>query len=149
LCLNIFLLLYLLKQTQNKMKKYSDLLLLVQILNAVGQQANTKAQKKLAKIGELIQVHLDDFNDKKDEIRLEACSVDKDGNIIQNEKGDYSFNKEGVKKLNQAMKDLLDSEISFTPIQVSFPEGLEDYTFLEGWVKGVKFNKVEQEEIEL
>ncbi len=131
------------------MKKYSDLLRLVQILNAVGQQANTKAQKKLAKIGELIQVHLDDFNDKKDEIRLDACSVDKDGNIIQNEKGDYSFNKEGVKKLNQAMKELLDSEIIFTPIQVSFPEGLEDYTFLEGWVKGVKFNKVEQEEIEL
>jgi len=131
------------------MKKYSDLLRLVQILNAVGQQANTKAQKKLAKIGELIQEHLDDLNDKKDEIRLEACSVDKDGNIIQNEKGDYSFNKEGVKKLNQAMKELLDSEISFTPIQVSFPEGLEDYTFLEGWVKGVKFNKVEQEEIEL
>jgi len=131
------------------MKKYSDLLRLVQILNAVGQQANTKAQKKLAKIGELIQEHLDDFNDKKDEIRLEACSVDKDGNIIQNEKGDYSFNKEGVKKLNQAMKELLDSEIIFTPIQVSFPEGLEDYTFLEGWVKGVKFNKVEQEEIEL
>jgi len=131
------------------MKKYSDLLRLVQILNAVGQQANTKAQKKLAKIGELIQEHLDDFNDKKDEIRLEACSVDKDGNIIQNEKGDYSFNKEGVKKLNQAMKDLLDSKISFTPIQVSFPEGLEDYTFLEGWVKGVNFNKIEQEEVEL
>jgi len=131
------------------MKKYSDLLRLVQILNAVGQQANTKAQKKLAKIGELIQEHLDDFNDKKDEIRLDAAAVDKDGNIIQNEKGDYSFNKEGVKKLNQAMKELLDSEISFTPIQVSFPEGLEDYTFLEGWVKGVKFNKVEQEEIEL
>jgi hypothetical protein len=131
------------------MKKYSDLLRLVQILNAVGQQANTKAQKKLAKIGELIQEHLDDFNDKKDDIRLESCSVDKDGNIIQNEKGDYSFNKEGVKKLNQAMKELLDSEISFIPIQVSFPEGLEDYTFLEGWVKGVKFNKVEQEEIEL
>lgn len=131
------------------MKKYSDLLRLVQILNAIGKDSNTKAHKKLAKIGELIQVHLDDFNDKKDDIRLDAASVDKDGNIIQNEKGDYSFNKEGVKKLNQAMKELLDTEISFTPIQVSFPDGLEDYTFLEGWVKGVKFNKVEQEEIEL
>lgn len=131
------------------MKKYSDLLRLVQILNAIGQNTNTKAQKKLAKIGELIQVHLDDFNEKKEDIRLDAASVDKDGNLITNEKGDYSFNKEGVKKLNQAMKVLLDSELAFTPIQVSFPEGLEDYTFLEGWVKGVKFNKVEQEEIEL
>jgi len=131
------------------MKKYSDLLRLVQILNAIGQNTNTKAQKKLAKIGELIQEHLDDFNDKKEDIRLDAASVDESGNLITNEKGDYSFNKEGVKKLNQAMKVLLDSELAFTPIQVSFPEGLEDYTFLEGWVKGVKFNKVEQEEIEL
>lgn len=131
------------------MKKYSDLLRLVQILNAIGQDSNTKVQKKLAKIGELIQVHIDDFNEKKEEIRLDAASVDSDGNLITNEKGDYSFNKEGVKKLNQAMKELLDSELIFTPIQVSYPEGLEDYTFLEGWVKGVNFNKVEQEEIEL
>ena len=131
------------------MKKYSDLLRLVQILNAIGQDSNTKVQKKLAKIGELIQVHIDDFNEKKEEIRLDAASVDSDGNLITNEKGDYSFNKEGVKKLNQAMKELLDSLLIFTPIQVSYPEGLEDYTFLEGWVKGVNFNKVEQEEIEL
>lgn len=131
------------------MKKYSDLLRLVQILNAIGKNTNTKALKKLAKIGELIQPHLDDFNEKKEEIRLDAASVDKDGNLITNEKGDYSFNKEGVKKLNQAMKELLDSELTFTPIQVSYPEGLEDYTFLEGWVSGVNFNKVEQEEIEL
>ena len=131
------------------MKKYSDLLRLVQILNAIGRDSNTKVQKKLAKIGELIQVHIDDFNEKKEEIRLDAASVDSDDNLITNEKGDYSFNKEGVKKLNQAMKELLDSELIFTPIQVSYPEGLEDYTFLEGWVKGVNFNKVEQEEIEL
>jgi hypothetical protein len=131
------------------MKKYSDLLRLVQILNAIGKDSNTKAHKKLAKIGELIQVYIDDFNEKKDEIRLDAAAVDKDGFIIENENGDYSFNKEGVKKLNKAMKELLDSELVFTPIQVSFPEGLEDYTFLEGWVKGVKFNIVEQEQIEL
>jgi len=131
------------------MKKYSDLLTLVQILNAFTQEDKTKGQKKLRKIGELIQPYLDDFNDKKEEMRLDAASVDKDGNLITNEKGEYSFNKEGVKKLNQSIKELLLTEMAFTPIQVSFPEGLENYSFLEGWVKGVNFNKVEQEEIEL
>jgi hypothetical protein len=131
------------------MKKYSDLLTLVQILNAFTQEEKTKGQKKLRKIGELIQPHLDKFNDKKEEMRLDAASVDKDGNLITNEKGEYSFNKEGVKKLNVAIKELLLTEINFTPIQVSFPEGLENYSFLDGWVKGVKFNIVQQEEIQL
>jgi hypothetical protein len=130
------------------MKKYSDLLTLVQILNAFTQEEKTKGQKKLRKIGELIQPYLDEFNDKKEEMRLDAASVDKDGNLITNEKGEYSFNKEGVKKLNVAIKELLLTEINFTPIQVSFPEGLENYSFLDGWVKGVKFNN-QQEEIEL
>ena len=130
------------------MKKYSDLLTLVQILNAFTQEEKTKGQKKLRKIGELIQPHLDEFNDKKEEMRLDAASIDKDGNLITNEKGEYSFNKEGVKKLNVAIKELLLTEINFTPIQVSFPEGLENYSFLDGWVKGVKFNN-QQEEIEL
>lgn len=131
------------------MKKYSDLLTLVQILNAFTQEGKTKGQKKLVKIGELIKPYLDDFNDKKEEMRLDAASVDKDGNLITNEKGDYSFNKEGVKKLNQSIKELLLTDLAFTPIQVSFPEGLENYSFLEGWVKGVKFNKQQEEEIEL
>lgn len=132
------------------MKKYSDLLNLVQILNAFSQQEeSTKGLMKLRKIGELIKPHLDKFNELKDEARLDAASVDANGNVITNEKGDYSFNKEGVKKLNQEIKNLLDTEIGFTPIQVSYPEGLENYLFLEGWVKGVNFNKVEQEEIEL
>jgi hypothetical protein len=120
----------------------------VQILNAFTQEEKTKGQKKLRKIGELIQPHLDEFNDKKEEMRLDAASIDKDGNLITNEKGEYSFNKEGVKKLNVAIKELLLTEINFTPIQVSFPEGLENYSFLDGWVKGVKFNN-QQEEIEL
>ena len=132
------------------MKKYSDLLQLVQILNAFSQQEEkTKGQLKLRKIGELIKPYLDEFNDKKEELRLDAAATDASGNVITNEKGDYSFNKEGVKQLNKAIKDLLDTEMAFTPIQISFPEGLENFLFLEGWVKGVNFNKIEQEEIQL
>lgn len=129
------------------MKTNAQLLTLVQFLNASVGEGKTKGQKKLVKIGERIQPLLDEFNEKKEELRLDNASVDKDGNLLLNEKGEYNFNKEGVKKLNQQLKDLLLSEIDFTPIQVINPEGLSDYPFLEGWVSGIEFKKVEEIEL--
>lgn len=129
------------------MKTNADLLSLIQLLNANVGEAKTKGQKKLVKIGERLKPFIDDFNDKREEIRLDAASVDKDGNLITNEKGEYSFNKEGVKKLNKQIKDLLLETLDFTPIHVMNPEGLEAYWFLDGWVSGIEFKK--PEEIEL
>jgi len=129
------------------MKTNAQLLTLVQFLNASVGEGKTKGQKKLVKIGERIQPLLDEFNEKKEELRLDNASVDKDGNLLLNEKGEYNFNKEGVKKLNQQLKDLLLSEIDFTPIQVINPEGLSDYPFLSGWVSGIEFKKVEEIEL--
>jgi hypothetical protein len=131
------------------MKTNADLLTLVQFLNESVGEGKTKGQKKLIKIGERIKSLLDEFNEKKEELRLDNASVDKDGNLLLNEKGEYSFNKEGIKKLNSQLKDLLLSEINVEPIQVINPEGLESYPFLNGWVKGVEFKKVDLEEIEL
>lgn len=130
-----------------KMKTNAELMTLVQLLNANVGEGKTKGQKKLIKIGERIQPLLDEFNDKKEELRLDNASVDKDGNLLLNEKGEYHFNKEGVKKLNQQLKELLLSEIDFTPIQVINPEGLDVYTFLNGWVKGVEFKQIEEVEL--
>lgn len=129
------------------MKSNANLLMLVQALNANIGEGKTKAQQKLMKIGQRIQPILDEFNEKKEELRLDNASVDKDGNIILNEKGEYNFSKEGVKQLNAQLKELLMQEISFEPIKVVNPEGLEYYSFLEGWVDGVKF--VKSDEIEL
>lgn len=130
------------------MKTNAQLMTLVQFLNASVGEGKTKGQKKLIKIGERIQPFLDAFNEQKEELRLDNASVDKDGNLLLNEKGEYSFSKEGVKKLNQQLKDLLLSEIEFTPIAVINPEGLDAFPFLNGWVSGVKFKQVE-EEVEL
>jgi hypothetical protein len=69
--------------------------------------------------------------------------VDKDGNLILNEKGSYSFSKDGLKKLNQQSKDLNLSSFDFDPIVVNNPEGLDIYPFLNGWVTGVKFKDIE------
>lgn len=129
------------------MKTNAELMTLVQFLNANVGEAKTKGQKKLIKIGERIQKQLDEFNEKKEELRLDNASVDKDGNLLLNEKGEYSFSKEGVKKLNQQLKELLLSEINFEPIVVINPEGLDAYSFLNGWVKGVEFKKVEEIEL--
>lgn len=129
------------------MKSNANLLMLVQALNANIGEGKTKPQQKLTKIGQRIQPILDEFNEKKEELRLDNASVDKDGNIILNEKGEYNFSKEGVKQLNAQLKELLMQEINFEPIKVINPEGLENYSFLEGWVDGVTFKK--SDEIEL
>jgi hypothetical protein len=106
-----------------------------------------KGQKKLSLIRKKFQPYLDEYNEKRDELRLDHASCDDKGNLILDEKGEYKFTKEGLKKLSQEVKDLSDKEFEYTPIEVINPEGLEIYTFLDGWVNGVKFEK--EEEIEL
>jgi hypothetical protein len=108
---------------------------------------STKGQKKLSKIRKKLQPYLDEYNEKRDELRLDFASCDESGNLILDEKGEYKFNKDGIKKLSQAVKELSDKEFDYTPIVVFNPEELELFTFLDGWVTGVKFEK--EEEVEL
>lgn len=132
------------------MKKYTELFLLIGHLNLNVKDGKTKGQKKLQKIAERIKPILEKYQELSEDLRLDHASCDKDGNLLINEKGGYSFTKEAIKKLNQQSRDLNESSFDFDPIEVLNPEGLEEYTFLEGWVKGVKFDKVQKEiEIEL
>ena len=124
-------------------KSYAELFTLVHFLNANAKDGKTKGQKKLVLIAKKVQVKLDEYNEKAEELRLDAASVDKDGNLILNEKGSYSFSKDGLKKLNQQSKDLNLSSFDFDPIVVNNPEGLDIYPFLDGWVTGVKFKDLE------
>jgi hypothetical protein len=124
-------------------KSYAELFTLVHFLNANAKDGKTKGQKKLILIAKKVQVKLDEYNEKAEELRLDAASVDKDGNLILNEKGGYSFSKDGLKKLNQQSKDLNLSSFDFDPIVVNNPEGLDIYPFLDGWVTGVKFKDIE------
>jgi len=124
-------------------KSYADLFTLVYNLNTNAKDGKTKGQKKLILIAKKVQIHLDQYNEKAEELRLDAASVDKDGNLILNEKGSYSFSKDGLKKLNQQSKDLNLSEFDFDEIVVNNPEGLEIYPFLGDWVTGVKFKDIE------
>ena len=124
-------------------KSYAELFVLVHFLNANIKDGKTKGQKKLVLIAKKVQLFLDEYNEKAEDLRLDEASVDKDGNLILNEKGSYSFSKDGLKKLNEKSKDLNLSSFDFDPIVVNNPEGLDIYPFLNGWVTGVKFKDLE------
>jgi len=123
--------------------KYKDLILTMSLLVAnIGDQ-KTKTQKKLLKIHEQLKKHYDAYQDKIGELRLDNASVDKDGNLILDEKGEYKYNKEGLKKLNESVKELIENEFEYKPIEVMNPDGLDIHVYLKGWVNGVKFQDEE------
>lgn len=132
-------------------KKYSDLLNLVQTLNALlGNEDfvknNNKGVKKLQKVAEKLKSNLDTYNEKIEEVRLDCANTDKDGSLLMDEKGGYKYSKDGIKNLNKKVKDLLNEE--FEIYQFTFSkEGIENYAFLEGWVEGLEFPKSEEIEI--
>ena len=125
--------------------QYKDLILAMSLIAAnVGDQ-KTKTQKKLVKIHEQLKKHYDIYSEKLQEIRLDNASVDKDNNLILDEKGEYKFNKEGLKKLNEAAKKLQEEEFEFKRIEVMNPDGLEFHTYLKGWLNGVNFLENEED----
>lgn len=131
-------------------KKNSELLALVQTLNVLLKDENfvkveTKGVKKLQKIGEKLKSHLEKYNEKLDEIRLDNCNTDKDGSLLLDEKGGYKFSKEGLKNMNKKVKELLDEEFEFYQFTFS-KDGIENYAFLEGWVEGLEFPELKQVE---
>lgn len=127
----------------------NELIKLANLIGAFIGEQKTKGQKKLFKIYEKIKPSIDKYQADLEELRLDNASVDDKGNLILDEKGNYKFNKDGIKKLNKDIKELGKKEIEYKVIEVVNPEGLEDYWFLEGWVNGVKFNKQDEEIIDL
>jgi hypothetical protein len=131
---------------ENK-KKYKDLNILVASINAVIGGQETKIQKKLFKLYEKLKPTHEDYNKQRDELRLDNAATDDKNVLIMDEKGDYKFNKEGVKKLTKDIEALNEKEFDFKPIEVINTNGLEKFTFLEDWTTGITFVKEEEEEL--
>lgn len=137
-------------------KSYQELLQLVNAINILSgdkdhASANTKGVKKLQKIGTKMKDHLDAYNEKLEDIRLDNAHTEENGCLILDEKGGYKFSKDGLKKMNKDVRTLLDSTFEFYQFTFS-TEGIESYAFLEGWVEGLSFPELEKgddfEEIE-
>ena len=127
--------------------KYQQLNTLVASINAVIGSQETKTQKKLFKIYEKVKTHHEDYQAKVEELRLDNASTKENDILILNEKGEYSFTKEAIKKLTEQVKELSNKEFDFTPINVVNPDGLQDFNFLEDWTTGITFVKEEEEEL--
>jgi hypothetical protein len=127
--------------------KYKQLLQLVSSINVVIGNQDTKTQKKLFKIYEKVKTYHEGYQAEVEILRLDAAQTDDKDCLLLDEKGNYKYTKEGIKKLTKDIEALNDKDFDFVIINVVNPQGLEDFTFLEDWTNGIEFNK--QEDIEL
>lgn len=127
--------------------KYKQLLQLVANLNAVIVGTETKTQKKLFQIYNKVKPYHEAYNTEVESLRLDNAQTDSNDCLLLTDKGDYKFSKEGIKKLTKDIEALNDKEFDFQIVNVVNPEGLENFTFLQDWVTGIKFNTQEEEEL--
>jgi hypothetical protein len=127
--------------------KNKDLLQLVANLNAVIGSSETKTQKKLVQIYNKVKPHHEAYQAEVEILRLDNASTDDKDCLLLDEKGNYRYSKEGIKKLTKDIEALNDKEFDFQIINVVNPANLENFTFLQDWVTGVEFNKQEEEEL--
>lgn len=127
--------------------KYNQLQTLVANINAVIGSQETKTQKKLVKIFEKVKSHHESYQAQVEELRLDNAQVDDKDCLLLNDKGEYRFTKEGIKKLTEQIKALGEKEFEFKPIEVINTNGLENFTFLSDWTTGITFVKEEEEEL--
>lgn len=123
---------------------------LIQTMNIISQnigQQETKVQKKLFKIYEKLKKHHEGYQEKFQDIRLEAALVDDKGALVLDEKGEYKFTKDGVRQVEKAVKELLNQDFIHEPIEIVNPAGLEIHTYLKVWLSGVEFVDEESAEI--
>jgi len=128
---------------QKVSKTNADLLDLVRNLNVTPAEKGSKREAKLKKIAEKIKSLFDEYNEKREDIRLDHAYTDQKGILELNEKGEYKFTKEGIKGMAKDMKSLIDESFEFYQFTFS-TEGIEDLKFLAGWVEGIEADK-EQE----
>lgn len=128
------------------MKKYKDLNLLInRISNVLFQKSPngySKGQKKLELIVDVLKTHIEKMNSMKNAIYLNNAH-EVDGVLAIGKNQEYLYSKEGAKQRDKDLEDLMESEFAFNKIQISRPEGLENYIFLKDWVEGIVFEEEE------
>ena len=127
--------------------KYQQLNTLVASINAVIGSQETKVQKKLFRLYEKVKSHHESYQAQVEELRLDNASTDSNDILLLDEKNGYKFTKESIKKLTAQVTELGNKEFDFTPIEVLNPAGLEHFTFLVDWTKGIEFIKEIEEEL--
>ena len=126
---------------------YNNLSQLVASINAVIGNQESKTQKKLFRIYEKLKSHHEAYQSEVETLRLDNAQVDDKDCLLLNEKGEYRFTKEAIKKLTAQVKELGEKEFAFDKINIANPQGLENFDFLDSWTTGITFVKEEEEEL--
>ena len=79
-------------------------------INNIQGNPEEKVIKKLVKFAEKLKPYQEEYATKVQELRLDNAATDKDGVLILNDKQDYKFTKEGLKKLQDQIKELGEKE---------------------------------------
>lgn len=124
--------------------KFKEINILAANIQAVIGNQETKVQKKLAKIYEKLDKYGKMYDEKIADLRLDYAATDDKGVLLLNDKGVYTFKKEDLKKLNEKVRALNEEEFILDPINVVNPEGLQEFTFLKEWTKGIEFINEEE-----
>jgi hypothetical protein len=124
--------------------KFKEINILAANIQAVIGNQETKVQKKLAKIYEKLDKYGKMYDEKLADLRLDYAATDDKGVLLLNEKGGYTFKKEDLKKLNEKVRALNEEEFVLDPINIVNPEGLQEFTFLKEWTKGIEFINEEE-----
>ena len=127
--------------------KYKKINEVIYQINNIKGNPEEKVIKKLVKFIEKIKPYQEEYASKVQELRLDNAATDKDGVLILKEDGDYKFTKEGLKKLQEQIKELGEKEFEFKPIEVVNSSGLKEFTFLQDWTTGIAFITEEEEEL--
>jgi hypothetical protein len=127
--------------------KYNELIKTMNTISVLAGNGETKIQKKLIKLFEKLKVYYSVYEEKVEEIRLDNASVDEKGNLIVDEKKGYKYSKEGLKKLNSAVKELAEKDFEYKKIEIINKEGFDKMVFLKDFVEGIEFINEEEEEL--
>jgi len=122
---------------QKVTKTNAELLGLVIALNMTSAEKSSKAEAKIKKIVDKVKPLFDEYNEKREDIRLDHAHTDSSGVLDLNEKGEYKFTKDGIKGMSKDMKKLLDDTFEFYQFTFS-NEGIENFKFLAGWVESIE-----------
>lgn len=129
---------------QKVTKTNAELLELVRSLNMTPVEKGSKAEAKLKKIAEKIKPLFEEYNEKREDTRLDNAHTLPNGVLELNEKGDYQYTKDGIKAMAKDMKKLLDETFEFYQFTFS-SEGIEEFKFLAGWVESIDAEQAVEE----
>lgn len=84
-------------------------------LNEDKGNAKTKLGYAISRLSPRIEKLLQRYQNESEDINIDHCATDDKGYILRDERGDYRFTRDELKKRNHARQKLFESEVEIEP----------------------------------